>query len=126
MRTSFYPTILIILCCYCSINAQEFNLTKFVEETRSVARKTGYQSFFEFTFDFKRINEKKNGEKNSDTLESVCSQKHCERVLVAKNGKALSEKKIRKNRERAAQRLQKDESLPDFTQVKKFLPVIFL
>ncbi len=114
MKGSFYLTILIIIfCCGSSINAQEFNLNKFVEETRSVARKTGYQSYFEYTFDFKRTSEKKDGEKSSDVQESVCSTKRCEFILVAKNGNSFSEKKIRKNRERAAERLEKAENLPE-------------
>ena len=113
MRTSFYPTILIILCCYCSINAQEFNLIKFIDETQSVARKTAYQNYFEFTYDFNRTREKKDGKRFSENFESVCSKRRCEYILTAKDGRSLSEKTIRKNRERAAKRLEKAESLPE-------------
>ena len=114
MKVSFYLAVLItIFICCSSSYAQDFNLNQFVDETQSAARKTGYQNYFEFSYDYKRTREKKGGKFFSDAFEAICSKKRCERILVAEDGKSLSEKKVRKNRERAAKRLEKAEALPE-------------
>ena len=114
MKTSFYlAAIAVIFACCFSVGAQEFNLTEFIDKTRATSRRTAYQNYFEFTYDFNRTRESKDEKRTSENFESVCSKKRCEYILTAKNGKFLSEKSIEKNRKRAAKRLEKAESLPE-------------
>ncbi len=90
---------------------QTINISKILEETQSVARKTGFQDYYEFSQSFKTTIEDKKGNKSTKTYESVCSSRaaKCEIILIEENGIVLSEKEIRKNREKATEKLQKAE-----------------
>lgn len=105
--------LVFILTSQIFVAAQAFDLPVFLEATQAVARKTGYQGWIEYTSDFKVAETTPNGKKTSYTYESICSRKTCTSILVAKNDKRLSEKKIEKYRKQAAKIFIKAENRPD-------------
>lgn len=96
------------ICGFC----QTVEVSKLLEETQIVAGKTAYQHYYEFSQNFKTTVEDKNGRKSTRVYESVCSYRgvRCQIITVEKDGIALSEKEIRKNRQKAAEKLQKAEN----------------
>ena len=103
-------TVAFILIGQISLSAQTFDMAKFVEGTQVVAEKTTAQALFEFSYDFKRTGGKKGGKIKTETYESVCSEKHCEYILLEKAGKSLSAEQVAGNRRKAAARLEKFEN----------------
>ena len=95
--------------------AQTFELPAFLEETQTVAGKTAYQAWVEFTSDFKITETDPNEKKNTFSYETLCSRKSCASILIAINDKRFSEKKIDKNRKKAAKTFIKAENKPDNT-----------
>lgn len=117
-------TIIFILIGQISLSAQTFDLAKFIEETQVVAEKTTSQALFEFSYDFKRTGGKKGGKISTETYESVCSEKHCEYILLEKANKSFSAEEVARNRQKAAAKLEKFEksSKTDFFFTREFVP----
>ncbi len=115
-------TFTAILVFQNSCFAQIFDLSNFLKETEIVAEETTSQALFEFAFDFKKTT-KKDGKESVSKYESVCAEKHCEYVLIEKDGRKVSEKEIAQDRQKAAARLEKSEnySKSDFNLRRKFI-----
>ena len=125
MRTrNIILTIIFILIGQISLLAQTFDLVKFIEETQVVAEKTTSQALFEFSYDFKRTGRKKGGKISTETYQSVCSEKHCEYILLEKADKSLSAQEVAANRNKAAAKLDKYEnsSKTDSFFTREFIP----
>ncbi|MEJ7701016.1 MAG: hypothetical protein WKF71_15430 [Pyrinomonadaceae bacterium] len=114
MKSHFFLTAFITaFILFSSTLGQEVELTKLLDETQAVAKKTGYQYFIEFTHNFKTTVETKNGKKLIKEYERVCSKKRCEIILISDKGKTFSVEKIKKSREKAAKRLIEAEKMTE-------------
>lgn len=124
IRNTISTTVIFILITHISLSAQTFDLAKFIEETQVAAEKTTSQALFEFSYNFKRTGKKKGSKISSETYESVCSEKHCEYILVEKDNKSLSAETIERNRQKAAAKLENFEkpSKTDSFFTRKFVP----
>lgn len=114
MKLIFCLIAFIIVFVLCpSVFGQSAELTKLLDETQTIAKKTAYQWYVEFTNNLKTTVETENGKKIVKEYEGVCSKNHCEAILISENGKPFSVDKIKKSREKAAQRLIKTEKQPE-------------
>lgn len=99
-----------ILALFISSLSQTPNISNLIEDAKNNSITTAKSYYYDFNSDWKRAVVKPNGKTDSQTYELVCSKKRCEHIQVEADGKNFSEKKIRKNRERASQSLAKAES----------------
>lgn len=108
MRLLLFAFTFILVSFYFS-KSQTPDLASLIEDAKKNQIATAASYFFEFNSDWKRAVVKPNGKTHSQTFELVCSKKRCEHIQIEKDGENLSDRKIRKNREKASKNIIKSE-----------------
>lgn len=90
--------------------AQTFDLANLIETAQKNAVTTSKLQYFDFGSNRKWAVVKPNGKSFTRIFELICSDKHCQLIQTEENGKRFSEKKINKNRGKAAKNFINDES----------------
>ena len=107
-----------VLVSFITSTAQTPDLSSLIEDAKKNAIVTAKSDYLEFVSDWKRAVVKPGGKTYSQTYEFICSNRHCENIQVEEDGKYFSEKKIEKNRKKAAKNFVKSELTPTNASIK--------